>query len=74
MTLFLLMGLVRLPVYAVSGLVTVPRLVSMVTVIPAVALGAWLGNRIHLQLSEPAFRRLVSGALAVLGVMLLVRG
>lgn len=74
MTLFFLMGLVRIPVYAVSGLVTVPRLVSMVTVIPAVVVGAWLGNRIHLQLSEPAFRKLVAVALAVLGAMLLIRG
>ena len=74
MTLFLLMGLVRVPVYAVGGLVTPARLASMAAVLPAVLLGAWIGDRIHIRLGEAAFRRLVAGVLAVLGALLLVRG
>lgn len=74
MTLFLLMGLVRVPVYAASGLVTPARLASMAAVLPAVLLGAWIGDRIHIRISEAAFRRLVAAVLAVLGALLLVRG
>ncbi len=73
MTLFLLMGLVRVPTYAVGGLVTPARLVSMAAVLPAVLLGAWIGDRIHISLSDRAFRRLVAVALAVLGALLLLR-
>lgn len=71
--IFLLMALVRLPVYTVGGLVSVPRLWSSLLVLPAVGLGAWLGHRLHLQISERTFRRLVSILLAVLGLVLLIR-
>jgi len=74
MTIFLLMTLVRVPSYVASGLVTSPRLWSSLLVMPAVLLGAWLGHRLHLQVSERTFRRLVSILLAVLGVMLLIKG
>ena len=73
MTVFLLMGLVRAPVYAVGGLITGPRLASTAAVLPAVLAGAWLGQRLHLRLGEAAFRRLVAVLLAVLGLLLLVR-
>ncbi len=36
---------------------------------PAVFLGAWLGHRMHIRLSESAFRKLVSGLLFVLGLV-----
>ena len=73
MTIFLLMTLVRVPSYAANGLVTAPRLWSALLVMPAVLLGAWMGHRLHLQISERTFRRLVSLLLAVLGVMLLIK-
>ncbi len=73
MALFLIMTTVRLPTYVVLGLVTPPRLVAAAAVLPAVALGATLGHRIHLDLSERAFRRLVSLSLVALGVLLLTR-
>jgi uncharacterized membrane protein YfcA len=73
MAIFLLMTLVRVPSYAVAGLLTAPRLVSAAALLPAVALAAWLGNRIHLSLSERTFRRLVSGALVIIGIVLLLR-
>ncbi|MBI4705438.1 MAG: sulfite exporter TauE/SafE family protein, partial [Deltaproteobacteria bacterium] len=50
MAIFLSETLVRVPVYALSGLITVPRLLSALAVLPAVALGAWLGQRIQLDL------------------------
>ena len=73
MTIFLLMTLVRVPSYLTAGLITPPRLWSMVTVLPAVFLGAWIGNRLHLSISEARFRLLVSVLLAAIGVMLLIR-
>jgi uncharacterized membrane protein YfcA len=74
MAIFLAMTFVRVPAYAVGGLITLPRLVSGLAVLPAVALGAWLGHRIHLRVSETTFRRLVSAMLVVLGTLLLLRG
>lgn len=72
MTLFLLMALVRLPAYAFSGLVTLPRIISAVYIFPAVLLGIWLGNRIHVRISEPGFRKMVSAGLIVIGIILLI--
>lgn len=69
MTIFLMMTFVRVPSYIVGGLVTAPRLWSSLTVMPAVLLGAWLGNRLHLTISEQRFRRLVSLLLVVLGLL-----
>jgi uncharacterized membrane protein YfcA len=73
MTIFLLMTFVRVPVYVANGLVTGPRLWSSVVVMPAVLFGAWLGHRLHVQIEERTFRRMVSILLAVLGLVLLIR-
>jgi uncharacterized membrane protein YfcA len=60
-------------IFLLVTLVTGPRLGSALVLLPAVLLAAWLGNRIHVSLSEPAFRRLVSGALVLIGAVLLLR-
>lgn len=73
MTLFLLMTGVRLPSYIALGLVTPPRLAAAAAILPAVVVGAVLGHRIHLDLSEETFRRLVSIGLVALGLLLLAR-
>lgn len=73
MAVFLLMTLVRVPSYVGFGLVTLPRLWSALLVLPAVLAGAFIGNRIHLRLEEATFRRLVSAALVVIGILLLLR-
>jgi uncharacterized membrane protein YfcA len=72
MAIFLLMTLFRVPSYAGMGLITAERMWSSLLVLPAVVVGAWLGNRIHLRIAEARFRRLVSIALVVLGVLLVV--
>jgi uncharacterized membrane protein YfcA len=66
------MTTVRVPSYAVFGLITAPRLVSSVAVLPAVLLGAFAGQRVHLRLDELQFRRLVSLALVAIGLVLLI--
>jgi len=73
MAIFLVVTLVRVPSYLASGLITWPRFFSALAVAPAVALGAWLGHRIHLEVSEVAFRKLVSTALVAIGGLLLAR-
>jgi len=72
MAIFLLMTTVRVPSYAVFGLITPTRMWSALLVLPAVLMGALIGNRIHLELGEEMFRRLVSGALVVIGLLLLI--
>ena len=74
MAVFLLMTLVRVPTYAGLGLISFRRLWSTVMVLPAVVVGAWIGNRLHLRIDERTFRRLVAVALVVLGVILAVGG
>jgi uncharacterized membrane protein YfcA len=74
MAIFLLMTTVRVPSYAVFGLITAPRMWSALAVLPAVILGALIGNSIHLRIEEATFRRLVSAALVVIGVLLLMPG
>ncbi len=74
MTIFLLMAFVRVPSYLAGGLITGPRLMSSLVVMPAVLFGAWMGHRLHLQISELTFRRLVSLLLCALGMVLLIKG
>lgn len=73
MAIFLAVTVVRFPTYAISGLITETRLWSALMVSPAVLLGAYIGHRLHVNLSDKTFRRLVSGALVVIGVVLLLR-
>ncbi len=73
MALFFFTTLVRGPTYLAGGLITTPRIWSALAVLPAVGLGAWLGNRVHISLSESAFRRLVSILLILLGLGLFLR-
>jgi uncharacterized protein len=65
--------LVRLPSYALAGLFTTARLWSGLLVIPWVVVGAYAGYRLHLELKEETFRKVVSVLLAAMGVMLLLR-
>ena len=73
MAVFVAMTLLRVVNYSAQGLITVERLWSGLAVLPASLLGAWLGQQIHVQISESVFRRLVSGLLGVIGALLLVR-
>jgi len=73
MAIFLLMTAVRVPSYAAFGLITAPRIWSSLAVLPAVLVGAFIGDRVHLRIAEASFRRLVSIALVIIGVVLLAR-
>ncbi|MEW6188483.1 MAG: sulfite exporter TauE/SafE family protein [Thermodesulfobacteriota bacterium] len=73
MTIFALMAFIRLPSYLLAGLVTPPRVISALYVFPAIILGIWLGNRIHVRISEEGFRRMVSIGLILIGINLLIK-
>jgi uncharacterized membrane protein YfcA len=73
MAIFLMMTVVRVPSYVVSGLVTEARLWSGLAVMPAALAGAWLGHRIHVRIAERTFQRLVSVVLVLIGLVLLLR-
>ena len=65
--------LVRIPSYALAGFFTTARLWSGLLVIPWVAVGAMVGYRLHLELKEETFRKVVSLMLAAMGLLLLLR-
>jgi uncharacterized membrane protein YfcA len=73
MTIFLVVALVRLPSYIGTGLFTIERMWSSLVVLPMVLIGAAVGHRIHVQLSERTFRRLVSAFLVVVGLLIGLR-
>ncbi|MBN2381751.1 sulfite exporter TauE/SafE family protein [bacterium] len=73
MAIFLVMSLIRVPLYSVVGLISLPRLSASFAIMPAVLLGAIIGNKIHLEIGEILFRRLVGIILAIIGLILLGR-
>ena len=73
MTLFFLMALVRFTTYSFSGLITTTRFISAIYIFPAILIGIWLGNSIHIQISEKGFRKMVSIALIIIGIILLTK-
>jgi uncharacterized protein len=73
MAIFLFIAVIRVPSYIVGGLITEPRLWSALAVAPAMLIGALVGSRIHIHLSEKKFRRIVSVVLVLIGVLLLFR-
>ena len=73
MILFLMMGVIRFPSYLALGLITPGRLAAGAAVLPAVLAGGYVGHLIHVDVSERTFRRAVSGALVILGLVLLIR-
>ena len=73
LTVFLASGLVRWPSYVAAGFITTERMLAAAAVAPAALLGAWVGARLHARIDEALFRRLVSLALVVLGIVLIAR-
>jgi len=73
MAIFLLQTCLRVPAYAVGGLLTPARLWSGLLLLPAALLGTWAGQRLHVRLAEATFRRLVSLLLGVIGLLLLLK-
>lgn len=73
-TNFLIDGGVRLTAYALAGLLGWATLTNVAAALPLVAIGLYVGGRIHLGLSQRGFVRLVSLILVASGTALLLRG
>lgn len=61
----------RTGVFALSGLLTPDLLQFALLLLPALCLGALLGNKVHWRIGEKHFRKIVAGVLIVSGVLLL---
>jgi uncharacterized membrane protein YfcA len=73
-TNFLIDGGVRLAAYALTGLLGWQTLGWVIGTLPLVALGLYVGGRIHMGLTQRSFVRLVSVILLASGTALLIRG
>ena len=71
MTIFLVTAFLRVPNYLVAGLITWERVLSAVCLLPALGLGLFVGQRVHLTISEERFRKLIYLALLCIGLSLL---
>lgn len=74
MAVFVVMTVLRVINYTAQGLITAPRLWSGLALLPVSLLGVWIGQRIHIQVPEVLFRRMTSGLLGAIGIVLLIRG
>lgn len=70
---FLIDGAIRLAAYATFGFFQPGIVLAMVGALPIVALALWLGGRVHAELSQRAYARLISVLLLGSGAMLLLR-
>lgn len=70
---FLLVGVVQLSLFASAGLLTAESLWLNLLLLPALVVGALLGDALSGRLSPERFRLLIRVGLAVLGVVMLVR-
>lgn len=72
--LFLIEGSLRIVVFLVAGLLlNAELLLAILAVLPLVALGLYLGNRVHIGLSAVQMQRILGGILLVSGTSLLWR-
>jgi uncharacterized membrane protein YfcA len=68
--LFAFDGLWRIGLFTATGLLTREILIATATVIPALTVGAWLGHRTHVNISQRRFTQLMAVVLGVAGLLL----
>jgi uncharacterized membrane protein YfcA len=74
LAVFLATSVVRIPTYFASGIAGIPSVVSALLVLPVCLVGLVVGHRLHVAISERSFRRGTALVLAILGILLIVRG
>lgn len=67
------LGILRGGAYIIAGEFTRDVLIACAVALPMMGLGIFIGNRIHANLNDVAFKRLVAAILMVSGLPLLVR-
>lgn len=70
---FVFTTIARIAVFALAGLFTMDVFFAAGLLLPVLALGLWLGNRLHGKLPRDQAARVVGGLLVVSGVSLLLR-
>jgi uncharacterized membrane protein YfcA len=70
---YLVDGAVRLIAYAIMGLWQWETLLALLSALPVVAIGLYVGGRVHTGFSQPTFVRLVSLLLLASGLALLLK-
>ena len=63
----------RLAIFIATGVLHAPLLFLVALLLPAMAVGVWLGHKLHRRLSSAGVLRLIAGLLVVNAVTLLVR-
>jgi hypothetical protein len=71
--MLLTLSVLRALAYAAVGELTGEALVVFIAALPAMALGIYVGGRVHADMSEIAFRRLVGAILALCAIPLLLK-
>ena len=67
------LGILRGSAYVIAGEFTRDVLIACAVALPMMALGIFIGNRIHANLNDVAFKRLVAVLLIISGLPLLIR-
>lgn len=70
---FLIDGAIRLGAFALFGLFQGGVLSGSIAALPIVGLGLWLGGKVHTELSQQAYVRIISAVVFVSGVALLFK-
>jgi uncharacterized membrane protein YfcA len=69
--IFLAENVVRIAVYLRGGLLDLKSVTLLMYCLPAMLAGLWIGNKLHFQISERAFNRIVSIILILVSTKLL---
>lgn len=70
--IFLAENVVRTIIYVKGGLINFQNVNLLLYCLPALLIGLWLGNKMHLQISERWFNRVVSVVLILVSVKILL--
>lgn len=70
---FLIDGAIRLAAFGLFGLFGGGVFLGAIAALPIVGLGLWMGGRVHTELSQKAYARIISAVVFVSGVALLFK-
>ncbi len=70
---FLIDGAIRLGAFGIFGLFQGGVLLGSIAALPIVGLGLWLGGKVHTELSQQAYVRIISAVVFVSGIALLFK-
>jgi len=67
-------NIIRIALYVYFGLLGLSLSMAAALLAPAMAVGLWFGNKLHLRISEPAFFRSILLVLATISIKYLISG